>query len=98
MTIKYNPYGWEIRPFVTNEEKFRKKRNHCIEMAHDLIKEDSYDERKVTFLLVEALKHHEKMIRCGADSDSEVLRKQILLRVFDDKINELYRLRHEGWR
>lgn len=92
MAIKYNPYGWEIRPYVSESEKFKRERNDLIRCVYGLIQNDVEDEQYIVHLLCQALSAHEGMIVTEPDT---VIGTQRNLRYFDERIDELYQLRHQ---
>lgn len=92
MAIKYNPYGWEIRPYVSESEKCRKRRDDAIKRVHSLIQHDIRDEQYVTRLLCDALSAHEEMMLTEPDT---IIGTQMNLRYFDEKVDELYELRRQ---
>ena len=92
MAIKYNPYGWEIRPYVSESEKCRKRRDDSIRHVYGLIKNGIEDNQYILSLLCDALSAHEEMIVTEPDT---VVGTQMNLRYFDKKIDELYQLRHQ---
>lgn len=91
MAIKYNPYGWEIRPYVSEAEKCKKKRDDSVRHVYGLIKNGVEDNQYILSLLCDALSAHEEMIIAESDT---VVGTQRNLRYFDKKIDELYQLRH----
>lgn len=92
MAIKYNPYGWEIRPYVSESEKCRRRRDDSIRHAYGLIKNGVEDEQYITRLLCDALSAHEEMMLTEPDT---VIGTQMNLRYFDEKVDELYELRRQ---
>lgn len=65
MAIKYNPYGWEIRPRKSDADECLRRRNEAINEAHALC--DALADKTLTTTLCDALRYHMEYMRENDD-------------------------------